>query len=115
MHQYLAVAAVSAAAYKDFPAEGSVPITTSHVGETAFTSAAKPKSVATAPTSVMRLGVNIVERARVRLGVSERLCAGAMAAQKNPFKPYTKPVCTADRAVYRPYYCKSRKRAEYGS
>jgi hypothetical protein len=115
MNQYVAVAAVSAAACKDFLAEGSVPITTSHVGETAFTSAAKPKSVATVLTSVMRLGVNIVERARVRVGVGERLCAGAMAAQKRPCKPDTKPVYTAARAVYRYYYYNSRKRAEYGS
>jgi hypothetical protein len=46
----------------------------------AFTSAAKPKSRATAPTSVMRLTFSIVERARVRVGVCESVCSGAMAA-----------------------------------
>jgi hypothetical protein len=64
--------------------DGSVPITTSGAGETAFTSAAKPKSKATAHTSVMRLGSSIVERARVQVGVGERVCAGAMTAQKCP-------------------------------
>ena len=57
LHQYAEVA---------LPAEGSVPITTSGAGGTAFTSAAKPKSKATAHTRVMRLGSSIVERARVR-------------------------------------------------
>ena len=56
-HQYAEVA---------LPAEGSVPIITSGVGGTAFTSAAKPKIKATAHTRVMRLGSSIVERARVR-------------------------------------------------
>jgi hypothetical protein len=46
-----------------------------------ITSAAKPKSKATAPTSVVRLALGIVVRARVRVGVGESLCAGAMAAQ----------------------------------
>jgi hypothetical protein len=43
------------------PAEGSVLITTACAGGTAFTSAAKPKSRATADTSVMRLGFITVE------------------------------------------------------
>jgi hypothetical protein len=47
----------------------------------AFTSAAKSTSRATAPTSVMRLTFSIVERARVRIGVCESVCADAMAAQ----------------------------------
>jgi hypothetical protein len=46
-----------------------------------LTSAAKPKSKATALASVMRLTFSIVERTRVRVGVGERKCAGAMAAQ----------------------------------
>jgi hypothetical protein len=58
-----------------------VPITTSGAGGMAFTSAAKPRSMAEAPTSVMRLTFIIVERARVRVGVCESVCAGAMAAQ----------------------------------
>jgi hypothetical protein len=70
MYQYTEVA---------LPAEGSVPITTSDAGGTAFASAAKPKNRATAHASVMRLEFCIVERARVRLGVGERVYAGAMA------------------------------------
>jgi hypothetical protein len=66
MHHYVEVS---------LPAEGSVPITTSSAGGTTFTSAAKPKSKAAAHTSVMRFGFNIVERARVRVGVGERVCA----------------------------------------
>jgi hypothetical protein len=73
MHQYAEAA---------LPAEGSVPITSSGAGGTALTSAAKPKSKATAHTSVMRLGFSIVERARV--GVGERVCAGAITAQIRP-------------------------------
>jgi hypothetical protein len=45
------------------------------LGGTAFTNVAKPKNKATAPTSVMRLGFTIVERARV--GVGERECVRA--------------------------------------
>jgi hypothetical protein len=67
------------------PGEGSVRINTSGAGGTAITSAAKPKSRATAPTRVMRLGYSIVERARVRVDVGERVCAGAMASQKRPY------------------------------
>jgi acyl-coenzyme A thioesterase PaaI-like protein len=73
MHQYIEVA---------LPEEGSVPNTTPSAGGTAFTSATKPKSKATGHTSVMRLGSSIVERARVRVGVGERVCASAMTAQK---------------------------------
>jgi hypothetical protein len=75
MHNYGEVA---------LPAEGSVPITTSCASGTAFTSAATPKSRATDYTSVIRLGSIIVERARVRVGVGERVCAGAMTARKRP-------------------------------
>ena len=57
LHQYAEVA---------LPPEGSVPITTSGAGGTAFTSAAKPRIKSTAHTSVMRLGSSIVVRARVR-------------------------------------------------
>jgi hypothetical protein len=39
----------------------------------------------------MRLGFSIVERVRVRVGVGEIVCAGAMAAQKSPYKPDTSP------------------------
>jgi hypothetical protein len=62
----------------------SVPITTFGAGGTAFTSAAKPKNKATAHTSVTGLGFSIVDRARVRVGVGVRVCAGAMTAQKRP-------------------------------
>jgi hypothetical protein len=71
LHQYAEVA---------LPAEGSVPITTFGAGGTTFTRAAKPKSNTTAYTSVMRLGFNIV--GRVRVGVGERVGAGAMTAPK---------------------------------
>jgi hypothetical protein len=39
-----------------------------------------------AHTIVMRLGFSIVERARVRVGVGERVCVGAMTAQKRPYR-----------------------------
>jgi hypothetical protein len=73
LHQYAEVA---------LPAEGSVPITTFGAGGTTITNAAKPKSNVTGYTSVMRLGFNIVGRVRVRVGVGERVGAGAMTAQK---------------------------------
>jgi hypothetical protein len=75
MHMYAEVA---------LPAVGSIPITTCGAGGTAFPNVATPKSRATAHTSVIRLGFSIVERARVRVGVGERMCAGAMTTQKRP-------------------------------
>jgi hypothetical protein len=115
VYHYTVVSAASATVCTELLAEGSVPITTYGAGGTSFTSAAKPKSGATAPASVMRLGFNNVERAQVRVVVGERVYAGAMAAQIDMlYKLDTKPLCTAVRAVYRPNW-NTIKRAEHGS
>jgi hypothetical protein len=68
------------------PAEGSVLITTfgrvEHHSRVPPSRKARPRPIL---SSMMCLGFNIGERARVRVVVGERVCAGAITAQKRPY------------------------------